>query len=259
MTYEWKVDLALMVAAASLVTSVLSGIAQRRDRRKTERLAAYDDVIQDVCHILEFPMKANDKLVADRLYENRGDPELQAAVRTYLTSHWMQQWLGVERLAPRRLITRIDRLQYVQKVQAAASEFRAAQWDQRMSLDHFERSPVSHLEDPEIARRFERVMRLLGRRLSACSQVVREHWNRAKSTEVAETRGEYERALLVCPNYFEHNDRDFADPFYDLLSRVRHEHRQLNRTPREVFAGWNWSVRRRWSRLLRAISAGHIV
>ena len=259
MTYEWKVDLALLVAVSNVVFTVISGIAQRWERRKSERLAAYDEVIHDVRDILLFPMKRNDERVEEQGYENQQDPELEAAVKKYLDLHWMESWLGLERLAPSRLTKRLDRLRFIQEVQREASEFRARQWDSRLSLNPLQLSPVSQFENPEIAERFAQVMRSLGRRLSACSPVVRELWVRAKTADAAETRRDYERALRVCPNYFEHNERDFADPFHDLLKRVQEEHRALTRTTRELIAGLKWAGRRSLLRLVRAMSAGLIL
>jgi hypothetical protein len=131
----------------------------------------------------------------------------------------------------------------------AASEFDAWRWQRRMPESALELSPVAHYEREEIAARMERILSELGARLSSCSKTVRGHWHDAKSAHPADVRTEYERALRACPNYFEHNKRDFRDPFYDLLVAVRAEHRQLTKTLAERLRGRAWPITRRWYRL----------
>jgi hypothetical protein len=79
-------------------------------------------------------------------------------------------------------------------------------------------------------------MSYVGRHLSLYSYKARQAWEDAKFKDADEVRGEYEKALNACPNYFKHNPRDFPDPFYDLLECIRQEYRELTRT-RSFLAG----------------------
>jgi hypothetical protein len=87
---------------------------------------------------------------------------------------------------------------------------------------------VSWMEEDDVRLRMQKVHEEVGRQLSRFSHKIREHWQSASFQSPQEVREQYQRAMRVCPNFFRHNERDFKDPYLDLLVCIRQEYRRLS-------------------------------
>jgi t-SNARE complex subunit (syntaxin) len=95
--------------------------------------------------------------------------------------------------------------------------------------------------EPEIGQRLARVIGHVGRNLSQFSSKIQRSWERAKFENPEDIKHKYQQCLRVCPDFFEHNPRDFEDPFHDMLEAIRQEYRRLTR---RKIDSWSSSLRR---------------
>jgi hypothetical protein len=252
LSYEWKVDFAILLALASLVATIVLYWLQASAKTREARLRAYEDVFEDVSWLLLHPHQLR-KEGADRIQYDHPDPDFQAAVRAYLSAHWMERMWGQRTIVPTS-IGENDRFEYFMKVMETAREHSDRQFHHRASIDVPEQSPVYYMDTAEFANRLEGVMRRVGARLSLFSANVRRHWEKARFMDPAEVRASYEAALRVCSEFFQHNTRDFDDPYCDLLLALRREYRELSTSVGTRVKWWLRGLQytrpaRAWSRL----------
>jgi len=225
-SYEFKVDLAIIISLFSILLTVALSILQNRAKRRSERIRAYEAVYEDASFILEFPFHKRSSIAKAQLYYN-DDPELQAAVRAFRDSHWMSQMWGRSEFIPSRIKGEHERFEFLKRVMEEATKFDQELFSFRISITLPDRSPVYHLNNPEVAERLTRVMRHVGRNLSLFSKHLRQYWEQAKFKDPQDVKDLYEQCLKVCSDFFQHNPREFDDPFYDLLEGIRREYRSL--------------------------------
>lgn len=249
-SYEWKVDFAIILSILSVITTIALWLFERKANRKNACVQAYEQVYDDACYILEFPLHKNDREAKNIQYANT-DPELEQAVRAFLNSHWMDQYWGTKKFVPPSLTAEDKKREFMRKVSSEAYAFRAMLSSHTFNLTIREMSPVFHTHEEEISERLVHIMKYVGKNLSLFSPVVRQQWGNARFADPLEIRREYEKALEVCDHYFEHNTRDFDDPFYDLLTSIRKEYRQFTRDRRESI---KWIFDRRLLKLKAAVA-----
>jgi hypothetical protein len=162
------------------------------------------------------------------------DLELQAAVRAYIDAHWMESMWSNPVFIPPRITDEAERLQFMHLVSEEAQKHQNETFHYSIALCTSELSPVYHLEDKEVEKRLARLIKHVGGNLSYFSDDIRRSWETVKFQEPTEVKALYEQALRVCEHYFEHNPRDFADPFYDLPEEVRREYRVLMQRRTEI-------------------------
>lgn len=252
MSYEWKVDFAILLAFATLVTTIVLYWLQGRAKTRESRLRAYEDVIEDVSWLLLYPHQCR-KEEAERIQYDHPDPAFQAAVRGYLSAHWMEKMWGQRTIVPIS-VGENNRFEYFIKVMEAAREHSDRQFRHQASIDLPDQSPVYYTNNDEFANRLEGVMRRVGGRLSFFSTNVRRIWEKARFMDPAEVRASYEAALRVCPEFFQHNRRDFDDPYYDFLLALRQEYREITTSMGRRVKWWLRGLQytrpvRAWSRL----------
>jgi hypothetical protein len=227
-TYDWRIDLALLLGIANGAYAIL----ERRNRRRKERVAAYELVYDDACFVLEYPFRKK-RQAAKRLQYRDDNQDFERAVRLYLDAHELNQMYGNRRYVPDYITDTMERHEYLMRVAAAAHAFREHVFREQRAISEPELSPVMYLDDDELATRINRIIANVGRHLSQFSNDTRRLWEDAKSTDPEDVKEEYARSLDVCQRFFEHNPRGFDDPFVDLPDRIRREYRELLMTPRE--------------------------
>jgi len=250
-----KADLALILGAINTACVVVLAIWQGRAKKKVRRLGAYEAVYEDASFVLTYPFRCRAKAARAKQYEN-DDPEVEEAVRSYLDAHWMKRmWPGTS-FVPERLKTDEERRAFRRRVSEEADAFDRDLFRLQIELSLPERSPVYHLEDDEVNARLTKILHYVGAHLSLFSPRIRDFWEKAKFLDPQETKSEYERGLEVCPHFFEHNARDFDDPFLDLLEAVRQEYRAMSR-PRINPSSWAvaWKLRHMVGKLRHWLSA----
>lgn len=245
-TYKWIVDFAVVVSSLSLLAWILNAILQARSRRKAERVRAHEAIYEDVSFLLEYPFHRR-RAATDALEYENDDPDLQAAVRTYLDAHWMEQFWPGSRFVPEAARTEEERRAFIQHVRKEASTFRDRLLEHQIAVTIPEQSPIYHLDDTEVHAALNRVLKRVGGHLSQFNQGIRRSWEDAKSKDPADIRHEYELGRRVCPNFHEHNPRDVDDPFYDLLVALRQEYRKLTQPALEPLKWnlWRWRLKLR--------------
>jgi hypothetical protein len=250
-----KADLALILGAINTVCVVLLAVWQGRAKKKASRLYAYEAVYEDACFVLTYPFRCRSEAARATQYKN-DDPELEEAVRSYLDAHWMKRMWPGKSFAPGKLNTDEERREFRKRVSEEAEAFDRDLFRLQIELSLPERSPVYHLEDDQVNARLTSVLHYVGAHLSLFSSSIRDHWEKAKFLDPQETKNEYERGLGVCPHFFEHNARDFDDPFIDLLEAIRQEYRKMTRRRIDP-SSWTitWSLRRITGRLRHWLSS----
>lgn len=247
--YEWKVDFAIIVALFSLCLTVGLSILQNRAKRRLERIRAYEAIYEDVSFVLEYPFRKRESIAKGQLYSSE-DPGLQAAVRAFRNAHWMNQMWGTSRFIPEGIENEHEKYEFLERVTEESRKFDEELFSFRIGLNLAERSPVYHLDNLEVAERLGRVMKHVGHNLSLFSHNIRRAWESAKFKDPQDIKTLYEQCIDVCANFFEHNPRDFEDPFHDLLEAVRQEYRTLTRRKKEVFV---WGLQRNWFKVRHPI------
>jgi hypothetical protein len=84
LTYEWKVDIAILLGLTNIAISAISYIFKSRAKRKEARIRVYEKVYEDACFLAEYPYRQNLNARKSRFYSN-DNVELQNAVRVYLS------------------------------------------------------------------------------------------------------------------------------------------------------------------------------
>jgi hypothetical protein len=240
-TYELKVDFALAVSLLSLLYVLI----QNRLKLKEEKIKAYEAIYQDVSYILTFPFRQKRYELEGLQYQNE-DLEFQEAVRKHINSHWMDQIWGYSKIIPPRIKEEKDKIEYMANVRDEASKFEYSLISKSVGLNLAERSPIFHLEDEEINKLLKKVIEYVGKNLYKFSRSIRRNWEDAKFKDPETIKREYDKALEICPTFFEHNPRDFDDPFYDLLEGIRQEYRHLTRSK---LTSLRWFFERLWYKL----------
>lgn len=229
-SYEFKIDFALIMAVLSVIITISFWVLDKLSKNKKERIRAYEAVYDDACFVLEFPLHRRKK-EAEKIEYIHSDPNIQLPVRKYLDSHWMDQTWGTRKFAPENLSTEGERRQFLKTIFDEAQKFQDQQFNYRLDLSVADRSPVFHFDSPELADRVGAIFKFVGKNLSLFSRPVQELWESAKFKDPQEVKREYERSLKVCPHFFQHNPRDFDDPFFDILVLIRQEYRKLISPP----------------------------
>ena len=123
LTYDWKVDFAVIISLLAFLVTFVRWYLDSRQKRKKEKIQAYEEIFDDACYILEYPFRKRQTQAKQKQYINI-DAELQSVVRKYLDSHWMGHIWGAKRFTPPRITDIEDQLQYLGKVQEEANAFR---------------------------------------------------------------------------------------------------------------------------------------
>jgi len=260
--YEWKVDFALVISVVTALITISLWLHERRSKNREKRIRAYEEIYEDVCFLLQFPYRQR-KQETEAIQYTNADPTIQEAVRSYLDFHWMDRMWDVRKLVPTSLSDE-EAKQFLEIVQEEASEFEDARFRHRVALGIPDRSPVFYVDNPEVSERLSKLLRHVGQNLSLFDYDIRQCWERARFKDPAEVRSEYEKALRVCPHFFEHNPRDFDDPFVDIAERIREEYRNMTLSrsrqmrwtlgsfawklarPFRAVRSWWWQVRSHW-------------
>lgn len=245
-TYEWKVDFALVLSAISMLSSFAVWIFDKRRTRKIERIRAYEEIYEDACFIFEFPLRKRENIAKQIQYMN-DNPDIQNAVRTYLNLHWPDQMWGIKKFVPPSLKSESEKLNFVVKIREEASKFQDMLHSQMFDIALAERSPVFYWDESEIKERMAKIMKHVGQRFSLFSSDIQSCWESAKFKDPLDIKHEYEKAIAVCKNYFDHNRRDFDDPFFDLVEKLKREYLSLIRQRKErilwAFQRYFWRIK----------------
>jgi hypothetical protein len=232
-SYEWKVDFALILSILSILSTIVLWLIEHRNNRKLVRVQAYEEIYNDACFLLEFPLHKRDRDAKRIQYVNK-DPELQKAVRSFLALHWMDQYWSHQKYVPSTITDEEQRRSFIKLVFSEANNFRNNLISYASDFSVPELSPAFHIDEPEVSEHLEYIIRYVGKHLSSFSRPIRRHWESARFVSPIEVKNKYERATKVCPGYFEHNARDFEDPFYDLLVSIRREYRDITKNRKEA-------------------------
>jgi hypothetical protein len=115
LTYEWKVDIAILLALLNLAISAISYIFKSRAKRKEARIRVYEKVYEDASFLAEYPYRQKINASKSLLYCN-DNVELQTAVRAYLDSELMGRGWALVDSTPKNL-TGDERLEFMGLVQ----------------------------------------------------------------------------------------------------------------------------------------------
>jgi len=222
-TYEWKVDIAILLTLVNFTISAGSSLLRSRAKRKADRIHVYEKIYEDACFLLEYPYHKRNNAAKARLYCN-DDLQLQTAVRAYISSHALEKWWTTGNCIPPTM-TGDERWKFVELVQREARKHQDEIFHYSVNLQVPELSPVYHLEDQEVERRLVRIIKHIGENLSSFSPEIRRSWETREFNDPMDVKDLYAQGLRACPHYFEHNLRGFDDPFYDLPEAIRREYR----------------------------------
>jgi len=240
-TYEWKINFAVIVSALSPLVTIILWKLNEHKKLKSDRKRVYEEIYEDVCFILCFPITCRDRKIKEITYSNE-DPELERAVRMYIDSHWMDQYWGRAKFIPSHIKDEHQKLEFMRRVQDEANNFSDKLFEKNFSFSKL--SPVFYLDEPKIDKRLKRIIKYIGRSLSLFSEEISQLWESARISNPFDVQREYEKALQFCKNYFDHNPRDFDDPFYDLLKCIRQEYRVMTRTRKQKIGELIWEIKR---------------
>jgi len=249
-TYQWKVDFALILSFFVLLFTLVRWFIEHKEKKKNKILEAYEKVFDDAIYILLHPLRYK-KEITNKKEFTHDDPEFEKAVRNYLSSHFHNRSVGnIEKFIPNNIIDQIEQLKYLHKVAKAANEFKSEISNEQLSLDISSLSPVNYFDNDEINLRFQRIIDNIGKNLSLFSENAQIYWSDILTSDPIEVKNEYHKSLEVCPNYFRHNSRDFADPYLDLLQNIRDDYRKLTKKKFEYFG---WKTRLLFNKTFRSI------
>jgi hypothetical protein len=250
LTYEWKVDIALLLAIITLAINAGSSLLRSRAKRKADRIRVYEKMYEDACFLLEYHYhKQNNAVKAQAKYHIycNDDLQLQTAVRGYISSHTLGKWWVLNNyILP--TMTGDERLVFMELVLAEAQKHQDELSRYRIDLQFPELSPAYHLKDQKVERRLARIIKYVGENLSSFSPEICRSWEAVRFEDPMVVIDRYAQALQACPHYFEHNPRDFDDPFYDLPWAIRQEYQTLTQKRGEVL---KWKGQRYWYRTRR--------
>jgi hypothetical protein len=245
LTYDWKVDFAVIISSVAFLFTFIRWYLDSRYKRKREKIQAYEEIFDDACYILEYPIRKRQTEAKQKQYVN-SDSELQLAVRKYLDSYWIGHIWGATRFTPPRITDIEGQLQYIRKIQKEANAYRDSISKFKFDIDLPEMSPVFHLSEPDIKKRLLYIISYVGRHLSQFSDDIQRAWQDSRFDEPEDVHKKYDQALASCKNFFKYNNRDFTDPYYDLLNTIRRDYREL--TSKRFSSRFSKQL---WSRLLR--------
>lgn len=240
-TYQWKVDFALIISFLALLITSIRWYFESRDKKKKRVLEAYEKVFDDAIFILLHPLKFRKEKARQKEYSNE-DPDFEKSVRNYLNSHLLSRSFGAfQKFIPSHIKDQSEQLHYLLKVTEAANDFEREVFNDQLDLDIPSLSPVNYFDNDDIKRRFQSIVDNVGKSLSLFSSNVQRYWSDTLTSDPNEVKKEYQKSLEVCPNYFSHNPRDFSDPYIDLLENIRNDYRKLTRKRIENI-GWKTSL-----------------
>jgi hypothetical protein len=239
-TYEFKVDLALIWAVIISILAGLKWFLDLRAKQKERTLKAYEALFEDAQYIVQYPFRKR-KNDAKKVEYKNANPDLERAVRLYIDSHWMNTFWSTNKYIPPSLRTETQKRLFMDKVRDEANRFQSGLSAYTWVMDLPDLSPVFYLDDPDVRARLTHVLDYVGQNLSAFSEKVRDYWDTASISDPEQIRLEYAKALQVCPHYFEHNPRDFDDPYYDITTTIVREYRKLVANKKQEFV-WKFGV-----------------
>jgi hypothetical protein len=225
-TYQWQVNFAVILSLLAILITLIRWFVEYYQKKKKERVQAYEEVYEDSCYILFYPYEKR-RLKTKRIQYINSDPKLQKAVRDRIDSHWMKSMGGLSMFELGKIKDIDAYFAFMNLVGEEASKFQDTLRHRQYDVDLYEKSPVFHLTNPDVVSRFNRVMSYVGRHLSLFSDKIKSSWEDAKYKDYQDVRKDYKKALGICKHYFKHNQRDFPDPFYELLDSIRQEYREL--------------------------------
>jgi hypothetical protein len=228
-TYNWKIDFAIILAAISFLFTLGKLIFENRAKKKKSRIEVYEKVFDDTIFILLHPLKYKKELASQKKFTDP-DPEFESAVRNYLNSHILSRLSSnLDKYVPSSITNQRDKLKYLIRVTEAAMKFRSEVSYEQFALNIPNMSPVNYFDNEEINMKFQNIVQVVGKNLSLFSKDVQYHWSDILTKNPNEVKIEYQKGLEVCSEYFVHNRRDFKDPFYDLLIQIRDDYRKMTR------------------------------
>lgn len=222
----------MLESLAPILTLVGIWFAYRVNRHKklSQRLQSYEAILSDVYFLLMFPWKEKERK-AEAIEFNHDDPELRDAVRAYLKAGPSATLSPPAEYVPSRITDEDEQLRYKMTIMDQVNAHRNLVSEAEYNITAPELSPVHYLDIPEVEQRLNNVLSHVGKNLSSFGPRTRDLWTETATNEPGDVRRRYRECIEFCPNYFEHNPREFSDPYLDLLFAIRDEHRLLTKTP----------------------------
>jgi len=251
-TYQWKVDFAIILSFVALLISIIRWYLDKRNKRKSRVLEAYEKVFDDAMYILLYPRKYRRELANQKQFIHP-DPIFEKAVRNYLDSHILVQLsYDYDEYMPSNINSHTDKQKYLSEVAVAASKFSKEVSDLEFNLELPNLSPVYYIENEDILKRLQNIINNVGKNLSLFSEMVRDFWSDTLTGNPKDVKNEYEKGLAICPHFFSHNPRDFDDPYFDLVSQIRNDYNKMTRKKLETISS---KIRYYGFRILHPIQA----
>jgi|GEM_PF-2566528 len=233
-TYNWKIDFAIILAAISFLFTLVKWFYDNLCKTKKSRIEVYEKVFDNAVYILLYPLNHQKEIAKQKRYEN-SDEEFQEAVRNYLNSNiYSTTYSKIDSLVPKRITNDSEKMKYLARVQAEAHSFEEQIMDEQFGLDLPKLSPVYYFDNNDIKIRFEDIVQKVGKQLSYFSDDVQRYWHDIITSAPNEIIKQYNDSLAVCPNYFQHNRREFSDPYIDILESIRNDYRKMTRKKIEI-------------------------
>lgn len=220
-------DIIAIVAILISISNVIFSIFIYYKNHKKEKIKAYEKIYQNTCDILDYPWQQK-KIKAKKIQYTNNDKHLESAVRKYLNMHWLERMYGINQLAPSHITKSVDRIKYANRVQKEASDFEKQCFSKRY-VEYPKSSPVFYLKNKEVYAKLKIIIEYIGQNLSLFSDKIQKYWRQIIYADPSEIINEYNKALNVCPDFFKHNEKDFNDPYYDLLSSIRKEYNKTSK------------------------------
>lgn len=251
-TYQWKIDFALILSLLAIFISFVRWYFERRTLKKNKVLQAYEKVFDDAIFILLYPLKFKKELAGKKQF-NHSDPEFEKAVRKILNTNMLRRYTShYDEIDFSDKEESNKKLEYFKTVYEAASKFENEIMNESLSLSIHELSPINYFDNELIKQKFENIIQVVGKNLSLFSPDVQKYWSDTIIEDPDKVKLEYENCLEICANYFTHNPREFPDPFYDLLTKIRDDYRRMTR---KKFENFGWKTKRYFNKIIHPIKS----
>ena len=227
-TVEWKINFAVILASISLLITIISKVLDYYKNKKAKQIQAYEKLFGDVYYILMYPFKSR-KAKARKIEYRNNDKKLEFAVRQYLNTHWVELAWGNPQLLLDTDMSDKEKREFLRLVSKEASRFERKKSKYSIELNELELSPVNYIDNEDIAKRFKEIIIKIGESYSLFSPKVQKLWSAVNLSDPHEVKKKYEQGYTVCKDYYIHNERDFEDPFNDLIVTLNSDYRKLNK------------------------------
>lgn len=229
LTYDLKVDLAIIIALLSIFGNIYKTLYDHFHKKKIKQIDALEKVFGIASELLYYPFKSRKEYIKKNQYKNI-NKDIEKAVKFYTTSRWEELYYGTTRIFPSYIKTDKEREEFHNTVINEAKALKDSEFKYIYSLNAYEKSPICYFNKKEYKKKFDELFSFVINHSTSFPKIIIKYATDILYCDHHEIKSNYESALRVCKNYFQHNKMDFEDPYYDLLLNIREMYLILNQS-----------------------------